>query len=152
MQAGFLNYLSGFRAVDSLYTNFTIANVRVSLVPADAAAQREQYATWSAFVTGGDSGGKAHSGEKGLGSAATVDLVSPRGEKAYDEQVRAWRLQRVQRFTHSHVKWTPTVGGGSGGTEDAVADEDQAYRQQVSRESVFIVIVMVVCRASPALI
>jgi hypothetical protein len=105
IQAGFLNYLQGFKASSILYTNFTVANVRIPLLASDAAAQQRQYATWSESVTGGS----ANSGNFDSG----IDLISPRGEKAYDEQVRAWRLKKVQAFTHSHVKWAATVDDGA---------------------------------------
>ena len=36
---------------------------------------------------------------------ASIDLISLKGERAYDERIRAWRLKRIEAYTHSHIKW-----------------------------------------------
>jgi hypothetical protein len=124
VQAAFLNYLSGFALASTEYTNFTVANVRLPLALSDAAASQAQYATWSDKVSAANGG-------------ADIDLISPRGEKAYDERVRAWRLKRIQKFTHSHVKWAMGdkkggVGAGKEGEDQHVEGENaDAERHQV---------------------
>jgi hypothetical protein len=122
IQAGFLNYLQGFKSSSTLYTNFTVVNVRIPLLASDAAAQQQQYATWSESVTGRS----ANSGNFDSG----IDLISPRGEKAYDEQVRAWRLKKIQAFTHSHVKWAATVDDVAAASASEKSGEQDDSAQQ----------------------
>lgn len=124
VQAAFLNYLDGFSVANTQYSNFTLSNVRVSLhTPSET----------------------AHTNAKQQLAAAAVDLVSPRGEKAYDERVLAWRLKRVEAYTHSRIQWAlsnknrQNSGGEANKDRDLEGDLDlqdsDSYRESMRKVS-----------------
>lgn len=111
VQAAFLNYLDGFAIANSQYSNFTLSNVRISLNTPTQSAQ--------------DIAKQAQQQAK-----AAKDLVSPRGEKAYEERVSAWRLKRIQAYTHSRIQWALSDGPDKARRRE-ITDQSQALGEDM---------------------
>jgi hypothetical protein len=83
------------------YTNFTVRTVRIPLIPiSDKMKQQQERAKLAASVAG-------------------TELISPKGEKEYDQRVLAWRQKLVDGYARSrHIVWAT-------GEEDDEEDEEE---------------------------
>jgi len=116
VQASLLNYLTGFSQI-SEYSNFTLHNVKIPL-----------QAALKPTVVGGK--GTLNPPQK------AGDLISPRGEKNYENSILAWRLKQVERYTHSHIKWVTSTSGSAGAVEEEAFEPEDSrggHRAQVGR-------------------
>ena len=72
--------------------------------------------------------------------------MSPKGEKAYDERVLAWRLKRIEAYTHSRIQWA--LGSSNRGgrnknhavqgdfVEDLDLQDSDSHRQSLRKVSI----------------
>lgn len=115
VQASLLNYLTGFSQI-SEYSNFTLHNVKIPL----QAALKPALAGGMGALNPPQMAG---------------DLISPRGEKNYENSILAWRMKQIERYTHSHIRWVTSSAGSAGAVEEeefVPEDSRGGHRAQVS--------------------
>jgi hypothetical protein len=89
------------------YTNFTVRTVRIPLIPiSDKMKQQQERAKLAASVAG-------------------TELISPKGEKEYDQRVLAWRQKLVDGYVRSrHIVWATGEEDDEEEEEEVVVVED----------------------------
>ena len=62
-----------------------------------------------------------------------VDLISPRGEKNYENAILAWRLKQITEYTHNNVKWLKDTG--SADNERFESEEHRGLKEKRDKVS-----------------
>ena len=123
MQASLLNYLTGFSQL-SEYSNFTLHNVKIPLQAVRRLTPTEEKNALNPSQMAGD-------------------LISPRGEKNYENSILAWRMKQIERYAHSHIKWVGSSSNGSAVVEDEVFEpEDGRSGRRAQVRSVLVLFVL----------